>query len=295
MELAHVSVVGSGGAILSCRHTGIDPGKPSVLIALPFGVPADVARAACVALAPSFNVATWESRYVLNIDQPFAGDEPVAPGNHVEDMVRILSTLGIESCRLIGYCSGGGISLLAAAEHPELFTELLLVNGEYQLFRHAGHASTDYQRSIDTFLPVVAGGRREARFIFEKMAEISKARKKVLQSDLDEQINRPFSQEEYLFRYAKNYMGYRTFAALDVAARVRQRTFVLTGARDEHSSMENSQAVAAAIPGTSMFVDPIGDHYEFCRHGSAILAEISSYLSAKAGSTAGGPALTIGT
>src|SRR5262249_139497 len=116
---------------------------------------------------------------------------------------------------------------------------------------------------------------------FAKMAEISNAsnvKKGGEQTELDRQINLPFSKEEYLFRYAKNYMAYRDYDALEVARGVRQRTFVLTGRRDEHSNMPNSEAVAGAIGETKTFVADQGDHYEFCRPGSSTLAEIGAYL-----------------
>jgi len=278
MDLQQCSVTGSSGAILNCCHTALEKDKPSILITLPFGVPVSVARAAFEKLEPGFNVVTWESRYILNLDQEFSGDEKVSPAEHVEDMICILKALKIGTCYLIGYCSGAGISLLAARQYPDVFTELILVNGEYQLFRK-GHASTVYERSIDTLLPVVATGRRQAGFIFSKMGEISKASKGDRQTEFDKQINLPFSQEEYLFRYAKNYMAYRNFNALDIAAGIRQRTFILTGKLDEHASMENSEAVGDSIPGSEKFVDDKGDHYEFCRAGSLTLDNIGTYLS----------------
>jgi len=278
LEVLDRSVLGSSGAMLHVRHTPVDADKPSLLIALPFGVPADVARPAFDKFGPNFNVATWESRYVLNTAQEFSGDEKLMPSEHVGDMLNILHALDIDSCRLIGYCSGAGISLVAASRHPDVFKELILVNGEFQLFRR-GHASTDYQRSIDTFLPVVATGREQAGFIFSKMAEISKAsRAGGEQSELEQQINLPFSQEEYLFRYAKNYMAYRDFDALEAASDVRQNTFIVTGRMDVHSSMENSEAVGGRIAAATTFVDDAGDHYEFCRAGSATLEAIDAYL-----------------
>ena len=284
MEVRQCSVLGSGGAVLHCRHTALDKNKPSILIALPFGVPASVASAAFERFAPNFNVATWESRYILNLEQGFLGNEKLTPAAHVEDMICILSTLEFATCYLVGYCSGAGISLLAAKEHPEMFTELVLVNGEYQLFRK-GHASTAYQRSIDVFLPPVAASRQQAGTIFSNMGKVWKASKEVLkvsnedsQSELEKQINLPFSQKEYLFRYARNYMAYRDFDALDVAADIQQSTFVLTGELDQHSNRENSEAVYDYIPRSKKFIDHKGDHYEFCRTGSLTLEEIGAYL-----------------
>lgn len=271
------SVLGSSGAALECCHTEIDRHCPSILIALPFGVPADVAQAAFERFQPDFNVVTWESRYVLNLTQPFTGDENLAPIEHVIDMIHILTSLQIDTCYLIGYCSGAGISLLAAQQFPQVFTELIVVNGEYQLFRK-GHTSTNYQRSIDTFLPEVSVSRANAHAIFLTMSEVSKASKASEPTALEKQINLPFSQEEHLFRYARNYMAYREFDALDLAAKVTQRTFVVTGAMDEHSSMENSEAVFGCLRNSRKFVDDKGDHYEFCRTGSLTLAVIDDYI-----------------
>jgi pimeloyl-ACP methyl ester carboxylesterase len=276
----HCSIPGASGAILNCRHTEIDQRKRSLLIALPFGVPVSVAHAAFERFGPSFNVVTWESRYIVNLDQEFSGEEKLGPPEHVEDMMCILRSLEITDCCLIGYCSGAGISLLAATRYPSVFTDLILVNGEYQLFKR-GHVATDYQRSIDTFLPVVASGRQQASFIFVKMSEISKASRAAAQSQLDKEINLPFSREEYLFRYAKNYMAYRDFDALALAREIVQSTFVITGRKDIHSSMENSEAVSGCIRGSKKHIDDNGDHYEFCRAGSPTLEEIGSYLAAR--------------
>ncbi|MCB1035841.1 MAG: alpha/beta hydrolase [Acidobacteria bacterium] len=284
MELRQVD--GSCGAVLRCGYTPPDPARRTLMIALPFGVPLSVAEAAFARFGGAFNVVTWESRLVLNLEQSFNGDEPMGPEQHAADMVRILEDLGVERCLLIGYCSGAGISLFAARRYPEVFEELILVNGEYQLFRKPGHTSTDYQRSIDTFLPVVATSRQQAAFIFSKMAEISKVSKQGKETELDRQINLPFSQEETLYRYAANYMAYRDFDALEVAAGLRQATFVLSGGKDAHSSVENSQAVERSIAGARWFVDDQGDHYEFCRPGSVILDEIDRYLAGKASSDA---------
>lgn len=280
MEFVKRPIPGSSGAMLNCCHTVLDGRKTTILIALPFGVPVGVARAAFETFEPHFNVVTWESRYVLNLDQPFSGLEKLAPIEHVTDMVRILEALQIGSCCLIGYCSGAGISLLAAKLYPKIFTELILVSGEYQLFR-SGHGSTNYQRSIDAFLPEVAVSRQNAANIFSTMAEVSKASVEITaseQTELQKQINLPFSQEEHLFRYARNYMAYRDFNALNVASEIRQQTLVLTGSMDEHSRMEHSVAVAAAIPTSKKFIDDQGDHYEFCRVGSLTLSEINDYI-----------------
>jgi pimeloyl-ACP methyl ester carboxylesterase len=265
------------GPPLRCCHTSLDHRKPYLAVVLPFGIPAEVCGAAFQRLRAKFNVVTWEGRYILNPGLPFSGSENLAPADYVGDLLAILEALRIKTCTLLGYCSGGGISLVAASQHPAVFPELLLVNGEYQLFRR-GHVSTAYQRSIDSFLPAVAGSRESARSIFSTMADVAKASQGEVATELQRHMNTPFSTEERLFRYARTYMTYREFDALEFAPRIPQTTLVVTGRLDEHSNMENSEAVCDRIPQSNLFIDDEGDHYAFCRSGSDTLEAIATYL-----------------
>src|SRR5439155_5315162 len=83
MEFTQRSIEGSSGAILHCSHTPLDQNKPSILIAIPFGVPVTVAHAAFETFGTGFNVVTWESRFILNLDQGFEGTEKLEPNEHV--------------------------------------------------------------------------------------------------------------------------------------------------------------------------------------------------------------------
>ncbi|MDQ1744224.1 MAG: hypothetical protein QOE23_2563 [Pseudonocardiales bacterium] len=264
------------GLVIRYHYTAPDPDKPWLLIALPFGIPVEIAAAALDAFRPAFNVITWANRYALDLDVPFSGDEPLSPTDHVEDMLSVLAELGVRRCRLIGYCSGAGIALVAAREHPDRFSDLVLVNGEFQLFQR-GHVATAYQRSIDSFLPVVARDRETAESIFSTMAEVAAAGE-VPDSLLQRQMNYPFGHVERLFRYARSYLAYRDFDAATVAGGVPQSTLVIAGRRDEHTDPENSQAIAQAIPRATLLMDDEGDHYAFCKPRSATLAAITRHL-----------------
>jgi pimeloyl-ACP methyl ester carboxylesterase len=272
------TVASRDGTLIRCLHGPLTAGRGAVMIALPFGVPAKVAEAAFAAFDRDFNVLTWESRLILDSDVCFTGEEPMSPDDHVADMMAILAGLEIKQCRLIGYCSGAGISLLAASIHPEVFTHLILVNGEYQLFR-AGHEATAYQRSIDAFLPEAAEGREQATAMFQTMSEISSAsRAGAEQPEFERLFNAPFSSAERLFRYASNYMAYRDFDALTLAREIRQPTDIVLGGRDSHAGVENSRAICEAIGGARPHLDEAGDHYSFCRAGSRTLELVSASL-----------------
>jgi len=265
------------GLRLRYQHTTPTPEKPWLALALPFGIPIEIAAAAFDALRPAFNVITWENRYVLAPDVPFDGDEALTPDDHVDDLVAVMAALGIDRCRLIGYCSGAGFALVAATRHPDRFSELVLVCGELQLFRR-GHAATAYQRSIDGFLPVVAQSRETAAAIFTTMAEVSSAAARDDDSPLQRQMNFPFTDQERLFRYARSYLGYRDFDAFAYAGDVSQPTLVIAGRRDEHTDPENAQAVAEVIPGAALLVDDEADHYAFCASNSALLDAVVQHL-----------------
>lgn len=275
-EAQSFTVTQADGFAIRCQGALAGRREPSVVVVLPFGVPNAVARSAFRCLGPKYNVVTWEARYILDSAAPFSGVEALSPDVQVDDLLSVLDALGIDRCCLVGFCSGAGIALVAATEHPDRFTDVILVSGEYQLFRH-GHRATPYERSVDGFLPIVAQSRAQATAVFSKMADLGKAARGV-QSDLQKQINVPFTDAEYLFRYAKTYMAYRDFDAVAVAPNVTQPTFVVAGALDEHTRVENSQVVAARIPRSTVFIDDVADHYGFCVADSKVLGAIGSYL-----------------
>lgn len=282
MEYTRRQIPGSGGVPLQCWHTELDRAKPSALLALPLGLPLEIARAVFDRLGPALNVVTWEARYILSTELEFTGDEPLGPAAQVDDMLHIVRALQIDTCTLIGYCSGATTALLAAREHPEVFTHLVLVNGEYLLSRDKACPATEYQRSLEAFLPAVASGRKQASRIFARMGDIAMAGKQGERTELDRQINLPFSNEEYLFRYAKSYMAFRGLDTLALARAVRQPAFVVTGRQDVHCSTASSEAIADAIAGAERFVDDRGDHHELCRAGSATLEAIAAHLAGAA-------------
>jgi pimeloyl-ACP methyl ester carboxylesterase len=114
--------------------------------------------------------------------------------------------------------------------------------------------------------------------IFSTMAEVAGSSKGEEPSELHRQMNLPFSNEEYLFRYAKNYMAYRDFDALEIASEIPQTTFVVAGQLDQHTNIENAQAIADHIPRSTIFIDEEGDHYAFCQAGSLTLEAIGRYF-----------------
>jgi len=264
------------GLVLRYHHTTPAPHKLWLVVALPFGIPVSVLAPALAALRPAFNVITWESRYLFDLDVPFTGEEALAPDDHVDDMLAVLAALQVDRCRLIGYCSGAGFALLAATRRPDCFRDVVLVSGEFQLFRR-GHAATAYQHSIDGFLPVVAQSRETAAAIFTTMAEVSAAAADE-ETQLQRQMNAPFTSEERLFRYACSYMAYRDFDALTLARQVTQPTLVIGGGCDEHTRPENAHAIADALPRATLHVDEHADHYAFCTPDSPVLDAIMRHL-----------------
>jgi hypothetical protein len=254
-------VVRVSGATLTCSHTVLlYLGKPTVLITLPFGVPATVARAAFGTFESEFNVVTWESRYILDLSQMFSGMEKLELAEHVTDIVRTVCNLQIGYCCLVGYCANAENSLFAAEKYSEIFAKPILANGEYRLFRK-GRTVTGYQRSIDTLLEV-ARGRKLANSIFSKMAELPVGKSRC-------SLNWTGSTRRSARR--NNYVAMRR---TDVS-KLRFPQYRCSGPPGQirsdwvagrASSTKNSETVDAGLPRSAKFVNDQNDHYEFCRH-----------------------------
>lgn len=69
-------------------------------------------------------------------------------GVMVEDVYRLLTHLGISSCRLIGHSMGGKTGILLAVEYPELISHLLVVDIAPVTYSH------DYRSLIDPILNI---------------------------------------------------------------------------------------------------------------------------------------------
>jgi len=265
------SFIGSDLSELTYLHSEICPDKPWLAIVLAFGLPVGVAKSIFSSLESDFNVLTWEGRSIL-------GTLPGAPlaesefhiERHALDLVAVLEELGIEKCGLIGYCSGAGVALSAANNFRELFSSLVLVNGEYLLLDEE-ECLTQFGRDVDSLYPLAAKDEKTADFILKKLPMTGR-------DNLPEGFDEAYTKPHYFHRLAANYVAYRKNDFRSLARSIKQRTLLITGEKDEHCNADSTIAIKELIADSELFVDPDGDHHDVFRSGSKTLSRIKDYV-----------------
>lgn len=110
------------GPPLLCLHGG--PGMDSGY----FFPDPDAWGSGLSALAAEHHVVTYDQRGCGGSGVPDV-EEPLAISRHVEDVERVRKALGLGPVALLGHSFGSVLALLAALEHPESFTHLVIAGG----------------------------------------------------------------------------------------------------------------------------------------------------------------------
>lgn len=282
-EMLHETIESFDGRPLNVFSTEFAPERPSAVLALPFGVRHGIAEQFYAVLAPHVNLTTWESRFVLDLEAD-RSDASFDVDFHVRDLVHVARHAGGKlgggdaagrPIDVIGYCSGAGIGLLAAARYPQVVRRLALISGEFML-PAAVCKQTSFQREVDMLLPAAATSQKAARNLFEKIS----ASRVEAQSEFHGFISLPFSGADYLYRYGVNYLAYRSVDFLAAAGEVSQPTLVMAATDDRQVTPESAHIVRARLPNAGDVLTVEGDHYELCRANPRITAELTRFFSA---------------
>lgn len=274
------------GCTLRYGYCNQASGKPWIALVIPFGLKVEVARAFFDFFAAQYNVVTWESRLILASPARNISLGELTVENHVADLLAVLDAQSIDRATIVGYCSGAGIALAALKHSPHRFDDLVLVNGEYTLLREPA-CVTQFGSDIDRILTIASQDLRTAQVILDRMRSILE-RMSVDKQSPDGRappagIHLPFSQAHYFHRYALNYIAYRATDFTTLARGVRRRTLLIASHGDLQTNVASSRKIHRCIPGSQIWIEPDGDHYELLRDGSSTLNQVSGFLSASEG------------
>ncbi|MEQ8968226.1 MAG: alpha/beta hydrolase [Azospirillaceae bacterium] len=269
-----LSLESRDGTPIAVFRTDMAPDRPTIVLALPFGLRHAAAAGFFAAVAGRYNVVTWESRFVLNFDGP-SETETITADLHADDLLAVIDSFDLAPADVVGYCSGAGIALVAAAREPRRIGRLTLVCGEFMLPPSACRQS-GFQREVAVVLPAAASSRDDAAMLQEKIADGAKP----ATHEFHDFVALPFSTGEHLYRFGRNYLAYRAVDMLATAATVPHEALVIATRRDEQVPLDNAAIVAGCLPGAGEPVVLDGDHYELCRGNPDITAELDRFLAA---------------
>jgi len=240
---------------------------------MPFGLRLGLADAFFRFYESHYYVVTWESRLILDSSEREIQPKDFAVHNHVRDLASILRACHVSKAFLVGYCSGAGIALAAANRFPQLFSNLILVHGEYTLLGDES-CTTQFAAEIDSLLSMAARSDEQAQQIFEKV----NSERPLANTNIPDGIDAPFTQMPYLRRHAINYVAYKSKDFKKLAQCVSHRSLLLTGDRDVQANAESTRRIHGLMRNADIDVDPNADHYGILREDSRTLATIWNYI-----------------
>ncbi len=261
-----------------------------IALLIPFGLTLAVTEPFFAYFAQRYNVVSLESRLILAPAEQALKHGQLSVDNHVADLLTILDQLQIEKSILVGYCSGAGIALMAANQHPERFDNLILANGEYTLLNKSS-CVTQFGNDVDSLFTIAAKSEKNAQLVLSKIQADSpeqvnspeQANSPEQVNSIPEGINYPFSQPHYFYRYAVNYLAYKQTNFEHQAQQIKQQTLLISGQQDLQTNANSSAHMKNLIDHAQLFIDPQGDHYELLRAQSNALIKIGEHINTECG------------
>jgi pimeloyl-ACP methyl ester carboxylesterase len=251
----------------------INADKPWLALVIPFGLQVMMAKHFFDFFESDFNVVVCESRSILEQSNRKVSENEFTVENHVKDMHSVLKACNIEQCVLVGYCSGAGLALAAANEYPDLFTNLVLVHGDYMMLNDS-ECITQFAVEIDSVLGLAGKDETLLGLVFEK---VKKSRTSD-NSDRPDGVDLAFSELAYLRRYAANYLEYKDTDYEKLAKTVPHKTLLMTGNKDITTNVNSTKKIGDLIENSEIYIDPDADHYGLLREESNSMMIIRKFL-----------------
>ena len=249
--------------------------SPWLVLIFPFGLKVEFAEVFFDHFGGQYSLVCCESRLVFHDIDKQVGKEAFQIQEHVSDVDAVCKLLGIDKATLVGYCSGAGVALSLVNKFPGRFEQLLLVHGEYAMLGR-DDCVTQIGKDIDSLLPLAGMNLDSAQMIMQSLNSHAKASTDDISGHAD--MNLPYTDPRFLFRYANSYMAYRTVDFEERAKQIPLKTFVMTGHQDSHTNVNSSTAIHQCLPDSEIYIDDDADHYGILRKDSNTLNQIECFL-----------------
>ncbi|MCK6535691.1 MAG: alpha/beta hydrolase [Polyangiaceae bacterium] len=273
----------SDGATIAIHDTG-GPGRPLVL-ANGLGGPFASWRHQVDYLSDRYRIISWDYRGLYGSTAP-AGDPPrLGVDAHVDDLERVLESLGVTRAAFLGWSMGVQVILELYERRPELVSHLILINGTFGKPLHSTR--------VPMSAKIVPGLVEQARRVHEQASSVLRRatqwpetvmwlkRLGVVGSTMDEELFREIAAEfggVNLDLYLKILSELGEHDAAHVLDAVAVPTLVITGDRDAFTPRQLAQQMARRIRGGEILVVRGATHYAALEYPELVNLRIEKFL-----------------
>lgn len=277
LTMKEVQIASFDKVIIKTYYSNTIADKEYIIIVLPLATKASFVESAVSYLGCKYNVITWEARLILEPNVELTNREVISIESHIKDFDIILDYFNISSAFMIGYCSGAATALhIAASKYNTRIKKMALINGAY--FMNKDHCDiTQYEQDMLNLIPIIASDYNQALYIFTKFFKGNRIFKDS-QHEFVEEIYRPYDNADSLYRFG---IGLNNFIISDLRTLAREieiPTLVVSGKLDNQTHYASSLLINSEIARGEMYLNEVGDHYEFCRAKPELMERIFNFF-----------------
>ncbi len=267
----------------------------NVVLVNAFGMEADIWESLVNKLKSDFNIYTWDSRGIPNLNEDFDEDHCDLT-SHARDLSKLLEFHEINQAHFIGWCTGAQVILRFSNLFPNTLLSFASVNGAFSF--HSDITTTDFKQNIMHLMPKISQSREHAnayhRVMYGNKTETpsnSSAVDQEAEQDTQTVMNTvtssaelitnmttaPFRTSESLYRYAHLVQHLIREPEHIWAEGFTQPTFIISGDLDTVAHPDESKELALRIPNSQLKILEGEDHFSV-HHSSKYQDEIVTFL-----------------
>jgi len=246
-------------------------------------------------------IVVWQARGTTSGNNGLSNFYPLM--SHVEDLRRIVEAEGIETCTIVGWCTGPKLAIEYCNKFPASVERMVFVTGAFKGTPGSEDLATTYERNmeplcqmvdddpscvpalIDTLRAIMVGksGSTEGevnRRVTENLSLINRS--------LQSLVIEPFLTENSVISYARQLLDFWKHDVSDKLASIKAPTLVVAGEHDNIASSEISRLISSKIPGSAYVEIRSGTHYPHYDNHELLCGMIDNFTNGRE-ATAGHP------
>ncbi|MFA5098439.1 MAG: alpha/beta hydrolase [Candidatus Margulisiibacteriota bacterium] len=221
-------------------------------------------------LSSNFTTVIFDNRGSGRSSKP---EEPYTIEDMAVDCIKLLDTLKIEKCHVLGHSMGGYIGQVLAAQYPERVDRLILEDTSFVSSKRNNELYKGFLNELEKGSSSEAIVRGWVPWLFSP--------KTVSGTSFIESFVKAASEYPYL-QTAKGFAGQigaiASFAGKNAAASIKSNTLVLAGAQDALITPQEAEALARLILGSRFSVLDGAGHALHIERPKEFVREVTGFI-----------------
>jgi pimeloyl-ACP methyl ester carboxylesterase len=189
---------------------------------------------------------------------------PLRLSDQADDLEAILRHEGIETCHLVGWCTGPKVAIEFQRRHPSAVSSMVFLNASLKCDGSPEELDSVYERNVETLCRMVArqpsmapsvraalspDAQSEAELLKDpENEEMSAGVLALMNVDLKSSVRAPFRNDQTTFNYSRQAVDFWSHDVRPQARDIQVPVFLLSAEYDQVATPAASVAAAELLP-----------------------------------------------